>query len=186
VRVIAGRLGGRTLVAPPGMATRPTSDRVREAMFSILGEVGGTDVLDLYAGTGALGIEALSRGATHATLVECGAPALRVLRRNVTALGLEGETTVFPLRVERALSRPPWGARRFDLVFMDPPYAEVRDGVFAKGLAKAIGKGLPSSLQPRARLVLEHASSETPPAVPGLQVEGTRTYGDTSLSFYIG
>lgn len=168
------------------MATRPTADRVREALFSILGDVAGTDVLDLYAGTGALGIEALSRGAAHATFVECGAPALRVLRRNVTALALEGQTTVFPLRVERALSSLPWGDQRFDLVFMDPPYAEIRGGAFAKALAKAVGKGFSSALKPLARLVLEHASSGASPAVPGLDLEGTRTYGDTSLSFYVG
>jgi 16S rRNA (guanine966-N2)-methyltransferase len=186
VRVIGGRLGGRTLIAPPGTATRPTSDRVREALFSILGDMEDVDVLDLFAGTGALGIEALSRGAAHATFVECGAPALRALRRNLTALALEGETSVFPLRVERALSSVPWGARRFDLVFMDPPYAEIRGGVFPKGLAKAVGQGFSTALKPAARLVLEHASSDAPPAVPGLDVEGTRTYGDTSLSFYVG
>jgi len=168
------------------MATRPTSDRVREALFSILGDVAGADVLDLYAGTGALGIEALSRGAARAMFVECGSLALRALRRNITALALEGETTVFPLRVERALSSMPWGDHRFDVVFMDPPYAEIRGGAFAKGLAKAVGQGLSSALKPRARLVLEHASSEAAPAVPSLEVEGTRTYGDTALSFYIG
>jgi 16S rRNA G966 N2-methylase RsmD len=90
------------------------------------------------------------------------------------------------LRVERALSSVPWGARRFDLVFMDPPYAEIRGAGFAKGLRKAVGQGFSSALKPGARLVLEHASSDTPPAVPGLDVEATRTYGDTSLSFYVG
>jgi len=167
------------------MATRPTSDRVREALFSILGDVVGADVLDLYAGTGALGIEALSRGATHATFVECGAPALRALRRNVTALDLDDATTIFPWRVERALSSSPWESRRFDLVFVDPPYAEMRGGVFAKGLAKAVAQGFPAALKPGARMVLEHASSDAPPAISGVAVERTRTYGDTSLSFYV-
>ncbi len=168
------------------MATRPTSDRVREALFSILSDVDGADVLDLYAGTGALGIEALSRGAAHATFVECGTPALRSLRRNVDALELAGVTSIFPFRVERALASSPWGPRRFDLVFMDPPYAEIRGGVFGKGLAKAVGHGFSSVLQAGARLVLEHASGESPPDVPGARVDGTRTYGDTSLSFYVG
>jgi 16S rRNA G966 N2-methylase RsmD len=118
--------------------------------------------------------------------VECVAPALRALRRNVSTLGLETETTVFPLRVERALVSAPWKTGRFDLVFMDPPYAEMRGGVFAKGLAKALAQGFTSSLKSRARLVLEHASSDAPPDVPGVEVEGTRTYGDTSLSFYVG
>jgi 16S rRNA (guanine966-N2)-methyltransferase len=159
---------------------------VREALFSMLGSVDGASVLDVFAGTGALGIEALSRGAAHATFVESGAPALRVLRRNVDALGLQGETTVVPLRVERALSSSLWGDHPFDLVFMDPPYAEIRGGVFAKGLAKAVGQGLAPALLPGARLVLEHTSSEAPPSIPGLEVDGTRTYGDTSLSFYVG
>jgi len=168
------------------MATRPTSDRVREALFSILGDVDGAEVLDLYAGTGALGIEALSRGAAHATLVECGAPALRALRRNVKALALEKDTTVFPMRVERALSSSPWGNHQFNLVFMDPPYVEIRGGTFGKGLAKAVSQAFSSALQPGSRLVLEHASTDAPPAVPGLDLEATRTYGDTSLSFYVG
>jgi 16S rRNA (guanine966-N2)-methyltransferase len=168
------------------MATRPTSDRVREALFSILADVTGAEVLDLYAGTGALGIEALSRGASHATFVEHGAPALRALRRNVSSLELESQTTIYPLRVERALSSAPWEKGRFDLVFMDPPYAEIRKGAFAKGLAKALESGLASVLKPGARVVLEHASSEPAPRMGGVEVEATRTYGDTSLSFYVG
>ena len=184
--MIAGRLGGRTLVAPPGMATRPTSDRVREALFSILGDVVGAKILDLYAGTGALGIEALSRGASHATFVEFGAPALRALRRNVTVLALEAETTILAMKVERALSSAPWRTGPFDLVFIDPPYAQVQKGVFTKPLAMALRNGLAPILRPGSRVVLEHASHEPSPELPGVEVEATRTYGDTSLSFYVG
>src|SRR5262252_9250396 len=103
-RVIAGRLGGRTLVAPPGMATRPTSDRVREALFSILGDLEGASVLDLFAGTGALGIEALSRGASHATFVEKARPALRALLQNLEKLEIGSKAEVLSISVERALS----------------------------------------------------------------------------------
>jgi 16S rRNA (guanine(966)-N(2))-methyltransferase RsmD len=168
------------------MATRPTSDRVREALFSILGDVVGANVLDLYAGTGALGIEAVSRGAEHATFVESGAPALRALRRNVTSLALEAFTTIVPREVERALSSTALRKETFDLVFMDPPYVEVQKGAFAKGLAKALRAGFKAILPPGARVVLEHASSQAPPALPGVEVDATRTYGDTSLSFYVG
>src|SRR6185295_8236746 len=94
MRVIAGRLGGRRLVAPRGLATRPTSDRVREALFSMLGDVAGAMVLDLYAGTGALAIEALSRGAERAVFVENARPALAALHENLGSLGLEGKAKV--------------------------------------------------------------------------------------------
>ncbi len=91
MRVIAGRYGGRELVAPRGRATRPTSDRVREALFSILADVGGARVLDLFAGSGALAIEALSRGAAQATLVDSGAGAVAAIKGNLEALGIEAE-----------------------------------------------------------------------------------------------
>ncbi len=121
MRVIAGSLGGRRLVAPPGRATRPTSDRVREALFSILGDVAGLAVLDLYAGTGALGIEALSRGASHATFVEQARSALRSLRQNRAALHLASRARVVAAPVERVLAAPPWLGETIDLVFIVPP-----------------------------------------------------------------
>ncbi|HKQ68853.1 MAG TPA: 16S rRNA (guanine(966)-N(2))-methyltransferase RsmD [Polyangiaceae bacterium] len=185
MRVIAGRLGGRTLVAPAGAATRPTADRVREALFSILGDIEGARVLDLFAGTGALGIEALSRGASRATFVEAKGTALRALRTNIGALGLANQATVLPLRVERALSTASWGEGAFDLIFMDPPYADVRAGAFAAPLEKALNLGLAPSLDGSGRLVLEHGSPSPAPKVVGLELSSTRTYGDTSLSFYL-
>src|SRR6185369_7871918 len=103
MRIIAGRLGGRRLAAPRGSATRPTTDRVREALFSALGDVTGALVCDLYAGTGALGIEALSRGARRAVFIESARPALAALRRNLADLDLDDAARVFPLPVERAL-----------------------------------------------------------------------------------
>src|SRR3954449_12939845 len=121
MRVIAGRWGGRRLQAPAGAATRPTADRVRAALFSILGEhVAGARVLDLFAGSGALGIEALSRGAAEATFVDSAPAAIRAIRANLEALGAQAEG-------RRADARPFLGsasgeARKSDLVFPDPPY----------------------------------------------------------------
>jgi 16S rRNA (guanine966-N2)-methyltransferase len=183
-RVIAGRLGGRTLVAPAGAATRPTSDRVREALFSILGDLEGTIVLDLFAGTGALGIEALSRGASHATFVESARPALRALRENLETLGLTSQARTLPMSVERALSAMPWGADAFDVVFLDPPYREVREGTFDASLARAVRAGLAPSVRTSGRVVIEHAKTALAPDAPGLTLEETRLYGDTALSFY--
>lgn len=142
-RIVAGHAGGRRLVVPPGGDTRPTSDRAREGLFSTLEALGGpltgARVLDLYAGSGALGLEALSRGAASATLVECEPKALRALRTNVAALGLPGATVV-PDRVERWIAGVPAGADRpaYDVVLADPPYrlpAEQLAGVLAALLA---------------------------------------------------
>ena len=184
MRIIAGRFGGRTLVAPAGAGTRPTADRVREALFSVLADVEGDSVLDLYAGTGALGIEALSRGAARATFVENARPALQALRRNIDALELRTVTTVLPIPVERVLRTSPW-LEPFDLIFLDPPYALLRAGRFADALARAVERGLVSALRPGGRVVLEHTSDEVAPPVSGITLEETRVYGDTALSFYL-
>lgn len=178
MRVIAGALGGRSLVAPKGHATRPTSDRVREALFSMLGDVSGAAVLDLYAGTGALGIEALSRGATRAVFVENARPALEALRRNVETLGLRASSVVLTTPVVRAVRglspRDP-----FDLVLVDPPYAQLAEAVQA--LELLVAQRLCSE---EARIVLEHATRDAAPELKGVKCQATRRYGDTSLSFY--
>lgn len=178
MRVIAGALGGRSLVAPKGHATRPTSDRVREALFSVLGDVSGSSVLDLYAGTGALGIEALSRGASRAVFVENARPALDALRRNLDTLDLHASTVAISSPVLRAVrglsSRGP-----FDLVFVDPPYADLAEA--AQVLELLVEQGLCSD---EARVVLEHASRDAAPNLKGLTCQSTRRYGDTSVSFY--
>lgn len=124
MRVVAGSLGGRTLAAPPGRATRPTSERVREALFSALGDVRGHRVLDLYAGTGALAIEALSRGAAYAVLVESQRAALAALHGNLDALALRERAKVLGRPVERA--RALLGREGpFDLVLADPPWPKL-------------------------------------------------------------
>ena len=124
-RVIAGEAGGRRLAVPDGRDTRPTSDRAREGLFatitSVAGPLDGARVLDLYAGSGAVGLEALSRGAGRVLLVEQGARAVRVIRENIEAIGLPGAVLVAD-RVERMLARGPDG-ERYDVVFADPPYA---------------------------------------------------------------
>jgi len=174
MRVIAGTHGGRELVAPKGRATRPTSDRVREALFSILGDLDGVRVLDLFAGSGALGIEALSRGAREATLVDSGRPAIAAIRRNLEALGLEGEVAFQP--AERFLQAASHAARQYDLVFLDPPYRH----------ASALGRELTSALKPilaaDARVVAE--SDRRSPLGLELRLVDERRYGDTLIQIY--
>lgn len=171
----------RHLEAPKGSATRPTADRVREALFSILSarhSFEGMRVLDLYAGTGALGFESLSRGAVHATLVEAKNDVVQVQRRNVVALGVSSQVLLVTCKVERVRSRlsPP-----YDLVFADPPYADVRDGRTTSALEL-----LADILSAARELILEHASSDSAPTIAGCTHVDTRTYGDTALSFYTG
>ena len=131
-RVIGGAAGGRRLSVPRGTSTRPTSDRAREGLFatiqSELGSLAGKRVLDLYAGSGAVGLEALSRGAGHVLLVESDARTAAVIKANVAAIGITGATVVTD-RAERLLARPPGPADRYDLVFADPPYAVTADAV---------------------------------------------------------
>lgn len=179
MRVIAGRLGGRRLSAPKGMSTRPTSDRVREALFSVIGDVRGAAALDLYAGTGALGIEALSRGAARAVFVESARPALAALRKNLDDLELSAQARVIAQPVERALEAIA-GESPFDLIFVDPPYAAITAA--ASSVSALLRRGL--ALGPSGMLILEHASRDEPPQIEGLSRSSTRPYGEASLSFY--
>jgi 16S rRNA (guanine966-N2)-methyltransferase len=175
VRVISGRLGGRTLRAPKGRTTRPTSDRVRESLFQILGDLHDFRVADLYAGSGALGIEALSRGACQVVFVEKDRRALDALRENLATLALEGSSLVLSVAVERAESALR-GRAPFDLVLADPPWAELAGAVAALS-------HLAPLLAPDGRLVLEHAARDTPPTL-GLPRVDERSWGDTAVSIY--
>lgn len=177
-RVIAGTARGRRLAVPPGAGTRPTSDRVREAMFSALtaalGGFAGMRVLDLYAGTGALGLEALSRGAEHCLLVESDPRAARIIRANVEQVGLPG-AVVLTTTVERVLSQPP--ERPYDLVLADPPYA-VGGAELSSVLAALTGGWLVAN----AVVVIERDRRSPPPTWPaGMTADRDRQYGDTRL-----
>lgn len=188
MRITGGVFRSRELRAPRGARTRPTADRVREALFSILQsrvELEGARVLDLYAGTGALAFEAMSRGATHAVLVEKDRAALDALRENRRALGLDDTTQVLTVSVEHCEARGP-----FEVVFADPPYADVRSGVAVRALERMAarlagayeGGGEPAGA--RAIWVLEHDSKDEAPVIAGLTWSDTRVYGDTALSFF--
>jgi 16S rRNA (guanine966-N2)-methyltransferase len=174
MRVIAGAHRGRTLHAPRGRATRPTSDRVREALFSILGDVGGLAVLDLFAGSGALAIEALSRGAARATLVDRSRSAIEAIERNLRTLGIDAEVVRADAVAwcEQAQAR----ARQYDLVFLDPPY---RHGSL---LGARLTAALDGVLAPGARVVAE--SDRREPLGLGMHLLDERRYGDTLIRIY--
>jgi 16S rRNA (guanine966-N2)-methyltransferase len=177
VRVVAGRFGGRRLHAPPGRATRPTSDRVREALFSTLGPVDGAAVLDLFAGSGALGIEALSRGAARAVLVERDARAAGVIRANLDALGLgAGEAVVLRMPVQRALRDARERGDTYDLVLLDPPYR------IAPALGRELSQALSAVLAPDGRIVAE--SDRRAPLELSLPAVHERRYGDTLIRIH--
>jgi 16S rRNA (guanine966-N2)-methyltransferase len=174
-RIIAGAAGGRRLSTPSGDSTRPTADRVREAVFSTLesamGSWAGVRFLDLFAGSGAVGLEAASRGAARTVLVEQAAPALRTLRSNVAMLGLPG-VEVHGGSVARFLTAE---AAAYDVVFLDPPYADAVE----PHLAALVAGGW---LGPGAVVAVERASRSAPPEWPaGLDQDRFRRYGDTTL-----
>lgn len=176
VRVIAGRFGGRVLTAPSGRATRPTGERVREALFSMLGVLEGR-ALDLYAGSGALGIEALSRGAAHAVFVERDPRALAALRANLDMLGLRGgEADVRPMDARAVLRNARVRGEAYDLVFLDPPYR------LAAGLGKELSEGIGGLLAPGARVVCE--SDRRSPLELALPLSRERRYGDTLIRIH--
>ena len=185
MRITGGTFRSRLLSAPTGRATRPTSDRTREGLFGILsaaGDVEGARVLDLYAGTGALGLEALSRGAAHVVFVESAREAVRVLRQNVGSLGVEDRTTV--IAGEVGASRTSAAVRAvspFDLVLVDPPWSLVDDGDAPEKLRSLIAGGV---LREGGTLVLERSSRGTSPAIEGTFHAEDRRYGDATLAFY--
>jgi 16S rRNA (guanine966-N2)-methyltransferase len=175
MRVVAGRWGGRRLQAPPGDATRPTSDRVREAVFSVLGpRLQGARVLDLFAGSGALGIEALSRGAAEATFVDSAPAAQKALRANLAALGADAETR--RQDAARFLAGASEASRQYDLVFLDPPYR------LAGRLGGELSAMLPAVLAPGATVIAE--SDRRTPLELDLPLHDERRYGDTLIRIH--
>lgn len=181
-RVIAGELGGRRLVVPPGEAVRPTTDRVKESVFSALGEwrLHGASVLDLYAGSGALGIEALSRGGRQAVFVDRDRAAIAAVDQNLAALGLSGRARAVRAQAELFLAGGPPPEAPFDLVLLDPPYDQPEDHL-ADVLAWL---AVPAWTAPGAVLVVERAgSSGATPWPPGWGSTWERCYGDTLVLF---
>ena len=177
MRVVAGRLGGRRLRAPRGRDTRPTSDRVREALFSILGPLDGVRVLDLFAGSGALGIEALSRGAATATLVDRDDRAVEVIRANLASLELGSEQArVVHAPAHAAIRDASSRGDAYDLVLLDQPYRD------APALGRELSQALPAVLAPDARVVAE--SDRRAPLELGLPVIAERRYGDTLIRIH--
>jgi 16S rRNA (guanine966-N2)-methyltransferase len=182
VRVIAGSARGRRLVVPPGADVRPTKDMVREAVFSALASRGALvvdAVLDLYAGSGALGIEALSRGASRAVFVEADAPAAGVIAQNLETIGFADRATVVRAEVGRFLAAPPPRGAPFDLVFADPPYA-TDDADLGPVLDALVAPGF---LAPDATVVVERPAGSVIAAPPALPATWERTFGDTLVVF---
>ncbi len=180
MRIIAGTARGRTLKGPKGPGLRPTADRVRESIFNILGQYfDGIAVLDLFAGTGALALEALSRGAARAVLVDKGREALKLCRENAESLGMSDRAEIVVAAVDASGLAGLKGRGPFQLLFADPPYADftpakVLELVDAAGLVAAGG-----------RAVVEHDKrSEAPEAVGAFRLAETRRFGDTAVSFY--
>jgi 16S rRNA (guanine966-N2)-methyltransferase len=180
MRIVAGALKGRRLVTPRGAATRPTADQVRIALLDALGPwVGGAHLLDLFAGAGGVGLEALSRGAAQATFVERDARAAAAVHRNIAALGLEARARVLREDARRAVVRLTREGRRFHLVFLDPPY----ESDLAAGVLAALGGG--QLLTSPGIVVAQHRTKR--PLAPDagvLRAYRTRRFGETTLTFF--
>ena len=174
MRIIAGTRKGHTIHAPRGQETRPTSDRVRENVFNIVGPLDGASVLDLYAGSGAMGLEALSRGAAHAVFVEQDGDAVRAIEQNLDKLRLRA--TVLRRDAVAALSAEASAGRKYDLVLVDPPYHMYAD------LQPQLARYLPAVLADDGLIVLE-TDTRTEPELP-LTARTSRKYGQTRVTVY--
>lgn len=177
MRIVAGSRKGARLFAPKGSAVRPTADRVREAIFNLVGPVDGADVLDLYAGSGAMGLEALSRGAARVTFVESDGEAARTILRNLDKLRLEG-ATVLREDAPRRLASDAAGGRRYDLVLIDPPYR-----MLAR-ILPALAAYLPAVVTPDGLAVVESDAHEEP-ELP-LPKRTSRRYGSARVTVFEG
>ena len=177
MRIIAGSARSRTILAPEGRDTRPTLDRVRENLFNILmRRVPEARVLDLFAGSGALSLEALSRGAAHATLVDIDRAAIRCIQQNVTALRFTEETRILPMDWKSAVSQLQREGAQFDLIFLDPPY-KMHD-------LTEVSKALIPLLSEEALVVVEHEVRVMPALCEGFDMTDTRKYGIVGVSFF--
>jgi 16S rRNA (guanine(966)-N(2))-methyltransferase RsmD len=185
MRIIAGTLRSRVLQSPAGLATRPTSDRLRETLFNVLApRIDHAVFLDLYAGSGAVGMEAVSRGASHVTFVERAPAALQRMRANLARLGLTEGFRIHTGSVKSFLSRPQAGAAVFDVVFLDPPYDAAEEYAIALELLGGAGGGL---LAAGAVVIAEHRRKQRlQERYGGLERTRLLEQGDAGLSFYTG
>ncbi len=174
IRIISGRFGGRKIEAPDNNRTHPMSERVRNALFNSIGEeIVGADILDVFAGTGAVGLEGLSRGARHATFVERDRVAQKILAKNITTLGAEEQATVIRTSIVNWLNTrdDEW----YDIIFVDPPYHDPQFSTASK---------LFGLLKPNGLMVLSHPGRGEVPTKTGVVVVDNRSYGNAYLTFY--
>ena len=173
VRIISGRFGGRSIACPPGERTHPMGERIRSSLFNMLGALDGFVVLDAFAGSGALGLEAMSRGAAAVTFVERDTVAQRVISENITTLDLSPNTKLIRASVTG------WDETselsQFDLIFADPPYHDLQLSTVSR---------LVKYLKPNGLMVLSYPGRESAPTVNGVVVVDNRSYGDAALAFY--
>jgi 16S rRNA (guanine(966)-N(2))-methyltransferase RsmD len=183
MRVIAGTYRSRSLIAPKGMDTRPTSDRLRETLFNVLApRIEGAVFLDLYAGSGAVGIEAISRGAREAIFVENAEPALKAIRQNLAILGIKGSYAIESRSATAALKRLTSAGRQANIIFLDPPYASTNDYEATLAL---LGNECAQLLAPEALVIAEHNKKQDLAESTGsLQRYRILKQGDAALSFY--
>jgi 16S rRNA (guanine966-N2)-methyltransferase len=181
MRITGGQVKGRRLASPKGLNIRPSSDQVREAIFNIIGQdLSGLRVLDLFAGTGSLGLEALSRGAHRAVFIDYSQKSINLIKQNLGLCGYQGSGVVLRRELRKARRRGPFPLKeKFDLVFLDPPYG--------KNLIPFLLEELSANeiLSPRSRVVAESSKNERLPRLLGnLEMGDTRIYGDTRISIY--
>ena len=173
VRIISGRYGGRYLEAPDTTRTHPMSERIRGSLFNQLGDVTGLRVLDAFAGTGVVGLEMLSRGASHVTMIEKDRIAQKVIDANIKTLRVESSTKL--IRSTVASWDDTSEADTFDLIFADPPYHDMQLSTVSR---------LVRHLNPKGLMILSHPGRESAPTVNGVVVVDKRSYGDAALAFY--
>lgn len=173
LRLIAGQYGGRIIATPGSFKTHPMGDRIRSSLFNILGDVAGMTVLDAFAGSGSLGLEALSHGATSVTFIERDRQAQRVIEENIATLGVGSWVKLFRGSVSQ------WGEahseKLYDLIFADPPYNDLQLSTVFR---------LKNHLKPKGLMILSYPGRESVPTVNGVVVVDNRSYGDAALAFY--
>ena len=173
IRLISGNFGGRQLTCPPGERTHPMGERIRGSLFNILGDLSGKIVLDAFAGSGAIGLEALSRGASQVTFIERDKVAQRIIGENITTLGVQDVTKLFRTSVAQ------WDEgddkTYYDIIFADPPYHDLQLSTVRR---------LVKYLKPNGLMVLSYPGRESTPTVNGVVVVDNRSYGTAALAFY--